>query len=82
MHNESIVIPSFEEAALLFESSKIPEYGIEILLENQLIYFDKVQSIIAFGDVVSQAEVIKFGVGQFIKIRDGKIVAIYIVFQK
>lgn len=78
---ERIDIPDFVEAALLFESNEIPEYGVEVLLENQIIYLDKEKNTIASGDVVSQAEVFKIGEGQFIKLCDEKIVAIYIVFR-
>lgn len=77
---ECIDIPDFVEAALLFESNEIPDYGTEILLENQIIHFDKEKNTLAFGDVQSQAEVVKFGEGQFVKLRDKKIIAIYIVF--
>lgn len=82
MRYKSIDIIGFTEAALRFESTEIPDYGIEILIENQLIYFDKDKKMLAFGDVISQEDLIKFGEGQFVKIRDGNIVAVYIVFQK
>lgn len=75
---ECIDIPNFVEAALLFESNEIPEYGTEILIENQKIHYDIEKNILAFGDVESQAEVIKFGEGQFLKLCDKRIVAIYV----
>lgn len=80
IRNECIDIPNFVEAALLFDSNEIPEYGTEILLENQIIHFDKGKKTLAFGDVESQAEVVKFGEGQFVKLCGEKIIAIYIVF--
>lgn len=79
MSTKRIGILNFVEAALLFHSNKIPDYGIEILIGKQSLYFDKDQNILGLGDIDSQIELIKFGEGQFAKISDGKIVAIYLM---
>lgn len=76
--NKCINIPNYTEAALLFEPIELPDYGTEILIENQKIYYDIEKNILAFGDVESEAEVIKFGEGQFLKLCDKRIVAIYV----
>lgn len=70
------------DAALLFKSEHIPEYGFEILLESESVYFDNEKRIIAFGDTVSQEALYKFGEGQFVQLRDEKIVAIYIALKE
>jgi hypothetical protein len=78
---KNLDILKFTEAALLFKSDVSPEYGVELALDNQAIYFDEEKSIIAFGDNESQETLIKFGEGQFVKLRDTKIVAIYIALK-
>lgn len=77
---KNIIVNDFVEAALLFKSNEIPDYGIEISVDKQFMFFDKAKNTLALGDIESQSELIKFGEGQFVKISDGKIIAVFIVF--
>lgn len=73
-----INLSSPRKAALIFDSCRIPKYGIEDLLCDQTISYDKSNNIIVLGNYKVGEVIYEFGIGQFVKIYEGKISAVII----
>lgn len=82
INKNSIEIGPFKQGRLFFESNvyPLPDYGIECRIENTDIYYDDIKNILAMGNIKEDTETYEFGHGQYVKLKDGKIVAIYIKF--
>lgn len=76
----SIEIGPFKQGRLFFESNvyPLPDYGIECIMENTNIYYDDINNILAMGNIEENSETYEFGNGQYVKLKGGNIIAIYI----
>jgi hypothetical protein len=75
-----IVIPRTEVGSLIYESTKIPQFGIEYSIKNSNIFYDRTNRILAIGDYNSEVDFFEFGIGQYVRLVDGCISAILIKF--
>lgn len=57
-------------------------FGVSYQLENAQEYFDKENQIFAIGDMSNSGQLWQIGMGQYVKINNHQLVAIYIHFNK
>lgn len=55
-------------------------YGMTYNLENAKFYYDYKNKILAVGEINLKNEVFEIGLGQYVKLKDGKIVLLLIQF--
>lgn len=79
----SIYIEQYKQGGLFLhinEREKLSDFGIEYKINNNSIYYDEEKNILAIGDITEDIDIYEFGCGQYVKINDNKIIAIYIRF--
>ncbi len=69
---------SSRKAALIFDSSNVPRYGVEDLIFDQSIGYDRQNNIIVLGNYKFGDELYEFGIGQYVKVLEGEILAVII----
>lgn len=80
---KSINIEHYKQGALFVcinEEEKLFEFGMEYKMNNNSIYYDEKKNILAIGDIAKDIDLYEFGYGQYVKIDDDKIIAVYIEF--
>ena len=80
--SKKIILECKKKGTLKIDNFNVSKdaYGVAYKLSFKQCYFDDKAKIFAIGNIDNNVETLNIGIGRYVKIKDGKIVALFLQF--